>query len=350
MQNGSWIRLVLSELRADALAYAVMLGYIGAAVLAAPLFGLRFNPFLYFKVMLVLILPVLFFLWLGKICILAIRHDPRRPFTSLPRVVGHSLSPRAATLLPFFLLLPVTASAFSAFKSTLPRWAEYSWDVPLAQLDRLLHGGQDPWRVLEMIWPGPWLTMALEGTYGLAWFLATTLAPVFAMLWVRDHHLRLQYILTFLISWIVLGNVLAGVFLSAGPCFYGHFTGDTQAFAYIRDYLESLPTRVAGAHTLQDILLHMQLSRDVEIGKGISAFPSMHVATAATTALLLARCGRVAATLGWAYLFIVQVASVHLGWHYAVDGYFSIIAVIALWLLIGRVVRLIPAVPVARPQ
>ena len=42
--------------------------------------------------------------------------------------------------------------------------------------------------------------------------------------------------------------------------------------------------------------------------------------------------------LGWvftAFASVVLVGSVHLGWHYAVDGYLSIVATLAIWWLVG---------------
>jgi hypothetical protein len=56
--------------------------------------------------------------------------------------------------------------------------------------------------------------------------------------------------------------------------------------------------------------------------------------------VLLAR--RVNRTLGWAYAvfaLLILVGSVHLAWHYAIDGYFSAIAVLLVWWGSGRTVR-----------
>ena len=62
-----------------------------------------------------------------------------------------------------------------------------------------------------------------------------------------------------------------------------------------------------------------------------AAMPSMHVALATLNALFLSRINRAAGVLGWAFLGITQVGSVYFGWHYAIDGYVSIIAVLVLW-------------------
>jgi hypothetical protein len=44
---------------------------------------------------------------------------------------------------------------------------------------------------------------------------------------------------------------------------------------------------------------------------------------------------------------VILVGSVHLGWHYALDGYASIVAVIVLWHAVGRGLRRLPRPPLA---
>jgi len=63
---------------------------------------------------------------------------------------------------------------------------------------------------------------------------------------------------------------------------------------------------------------------------GISAMPSMHVALPVLYMLAGFRENR---WLGWAflvYLIAILIGSVHLGWHYAIDGYVSILVVAVL--------------------
>ena len=59
--------------------------------------------------------------------------------------------------------------------------------------------------------------------------------------------------------------------------------------------------------------------------------PSLHVATPVLFALLGWRTHRWLGVAFTIYAAIVLVGSVHLGWHYAVDGYASIIAVPLIW-------------------
>ena len=64
---------------------------------------------------------------------------------------------------------------------------------------------------------------------------------------------------------------------------------------------------------------------------GISAFPSMHVATTVLIALYASSLCRWLGYLGWVFAAIIMVGSVVLAWHYAVDGYAGGLIALAIW-------------------
>ncbi|MDN3683797.1 hypothetical protein QW180_05815 [Vibrio sinaloensis] len=41
----------------------------------------------------------------------------------------------------------------------------------------------------------------------------------------------------------------------------------------------------------------------------------------------------------WLYVVAIQIGSVHLAWHYAIDGYLSIVLTLILWKLCGVLAR-----------
>src|SRR5687767_14051516 len=75
---------------------------------------------------------------------------------------------------------------------------------------------------------------------------------------------------------------------------------------------------------LQDLLWQAYSAGDYTIAKGISAAPSMHLASTWLIWRLAWTMGRPARIAGSAFLALIFVGSIHLGWHYAVDGYIAI--------------------------
>ena len=72
---------------------------------------------------------------------------------------------------------------------------------------------------------------------------------------------------------------------------------------------------------------------------GISAMPSMHNASAVLFALAFRQVSK---GLGWfftAYAVVILAGSVHLGWHYAIDGYAGVLIAGFSWWLAGHLAR-----------
>lgn len=65
--------------------------------------------------------------------------------------------------------------------------------------------------------------------------------------------------------------------------------------------------------------------------RGISAMPSMHVASAALMAIYGFAWRRWAGWLLTAFAVAIQIGSVHLAWHYAIDGYFGALLAVFCW-------------------
>ena len=74
------------------------------------------------------------------------------------------------------------------------------------------------------------------------------------------------------------------------------------------------------------------------IGSGISAAPSIHVGMAMMIFMMVReRSSRLWPTiLAGAYVALIFVGSIHLAWHYAMDGLLSILLVPLMWYGLGR--------------
>lgn len=253
------------------------------------------------------------------------------------------LDPRAKLHFALAIVpLPIFMTAFGSYKRMIPDLNPFAWDATFARWDRALHGGVDPWQLLQPLVGHPAITWLISGCYQLWLFVV-----LFTLVWQcwsrRDDVLRMQYLMAFVCSWIVLGTVVASGLSAAGPCYFDRLAaplGLGDPYSGLMDYLRE----VAAVHRIpaleiQEVLWTSHASRSAQLGHGISAMPSMHVASCVLMALLGMRVGRAAGIAYSAFALVILVGSVHLGWHYAVDGYVSAVAVLAIWPLCGVVSR-----------
>ena len=264
-----------------------------------------------------------------------------------PRLTAHLLGDlrrfvsveRVATALPVFLLFPFFGSAFSYFRVYIPSFRPFSWDPMLAEWDKWLHGGFYPWEWLQPVLGNPYVTAACNGFYHL-WFLAMFGTILWQMGSLKRPRLRMQFFLTFVLLWALLGNIAATLLSSAGPVYYGRVTGLPDPFVPLMDYLHAANAVVpVMALTVQDMLWESYSQHGFAIIGGMTAMPSMHIATSTSFALVAFGTSRRLGSLFIAFAVMMQIGSVHLGWHYAIDGYVAAIGTVIIWFAVGWLLR-----------
>jgi hypothetical protein len=151
---------------------------------------------------------------------------------------------------------------------------------------------------------------------------------------------RQQFLWTYLLSWFLLGNVAATALSSAGPCYYAQLVPGSSPFAPLMASLsESNQTYPLHAVFLQEFLWTEYLEEGLSYGQSISAMPSMHVAIAALLVIATWNLNRWLWLVMLANAILILVGSVHLGWHYAVDGYAAAIGTWLIWRGCGCMTR-----------
>jgi hypothetical protein len=152
-------------------------------------------------------------------------------------------------------------------------------------------------------------------------------------------YVRARFFLSCAASWLLIGVVGAFLFASAGPC-YAQLIGATTAadYAPLMERLQAVHTgeHQLGAVNWQEVLWTAHTSRDYGFAMGVSAMPSMHNAITMLYVLVLWGCSSRVRALTTAFAAIILIGSVHLGWHYAVDGQFAWAAAAAIWVGAGR--------------
>lgn len=319
----------------------LLLVALHAAVAAAvgPLFGLptAFAPGLYNDIFLLVNLTLALALLLGWIVWVLVRVRPDSPTRHLLTELRtrHLTPERIALALPVFLLFPLFAAAFTYLKSAVPLLHPFAFDVEFAAWDRALHGGVAPWQWLQPLLGHAYVTAVVNTAYHL-WFFVTYGVLAWQAVSLSRPRLRLQYLLTTLLLWGLAGNLLAVLLSSAGPVYYGRVTGLADPFAPLMAYLHAAnETAPVLALQVQDMLWQAYVDQGAALGAGISAMPSLHVATAVSYMLLGFACRRWLGIAFAVFAGLIFIGSIHLGWHYALDGYVGALCALLIWYSVG---------------
>ncbi|MCI2399563.1 phosphatase PAP2 family protein [Aliiroseovarius subalbicans] len=259
----------------------------------------------------------------------------------VPAFVGmFLLAPKRDLLgrLPRAFLAVILCTAFflvfTMLKTTMPFIWPFWADPMFAALDRVLHLGADPW-----VWTHGFAERISIATadriYMAAWLVPAMYLPVLLILFDGDQTRINRFIWLYAFAWIGLGNLLALAFLSAGPVYFDRLF-DPDLFTALPPALDAAGITDSAIGRTQTKLWRAFQSSAQEAGSGISAFPSVHVGMVTVFALYLFERHRLMVIPGIALVATFQFLSVYLGWHYAVDGYASILLVVALWIAMRK--------------
>lgn len=184
----------------------------------------------------------------------------------------------------------------------------------LADIDRILFFGRDPWTILARL-----NSTAAAIFYHRGWFVMMILALI-VVLSAPPSAQKSAAMLTYFLCWSVVGPLIHIMLPAAGPIFYMQM-GYGDRFAALQNVSE---TREIAAY-----LWAIYAGEGFGPGSGISAMPSLHIATTAWMVLaaraFTPRLFVPTLLLGFA-IFLLSIA---LGWHYAMDG---IVGGLAAWL------------------
>ncbi|MEO6153464.1 MAG: phosphatase PAP2 family protein, partial [Croceibacterium sp.] len=198
--------------------------------------------------------------------------------------------------------------------------------------------GTDAWRLLQPMLGYPLVTSLLSYAYH-AWVGLIYAGAIYFSFGAQDREVRARYFITFFTIWTVVGLALATGMASVGPCFVGPLLGYhefDQLVAYLNAANEQHRVMVL---PVQQELLAGYLTDARGLGQGIAAMPSMHVGLATLFALATWRINKLAGVLFTVFAAVIAVASVHLAYHYAVDGIVAAAVTIMTWAVAGPLAK-----------
>lgn len=164
----------------------------------------------------------------------------------------------------------------------------------------------------------------------------------------RNEKLQIRGLLSYLLSWTLLGNYLAYWIASVGPCFYRPFYGVGRFDGLMQKLHDTNQTHELFAFHAMNYLANTY--KQDKVGAGISAMPSLHVGIAFLCFFAICSYTKKLSLklVAGAYALIIWIGSVHLGWHYASDGLVSAIGVGLIWWATGKFVDWLEARDQAR--
>jgi hypothetical protein len=248
------------------------------------------------------------------------------------KIVAARLRGRAPLLLLPLLVFPLFMVAYTCAKTAIPFLVGYRWEGFWAAGDRMIFG-DDAWRIAHR-WLGTRWMPAWEWLYTVGWGGALAFAAALVPLNARLRTVAVFYT-AMLATWLVGGFLFAYAFSAAGPVF-AHLT-DPKLGASFDGLRQLLDDHLSAASSIRLTQLYLTDAFDLHVafkGGGISAFPSMHLATAAIYVMATRRTRWVVpAVLFWAAIF---VGSGYFGYHYWVDGLGAAAVAAICWVVTER--------------
>ncbi len=246
-----------------------------------------------------------------------------------------------ARILSFLLvggLLPIWFLVFVRFKVAIPEVMPFSLDVLFMDMDRIVHFGVHPWVALQPMLGDPVVTQFIDLVYYL-WFPAVWMTFIWQALHGSRDELRSQFLLSFGLCWILLGTVAATLLSSAGPIFFAEIAQAPDPYEPLMAYLREVNAETPlGTFRVREMLWNTYVGLPSD-GAGISAMPSLHISM---VVLMILLGFRVRPGLGIAFSVfgvLIFIGSIHLAWHYAIDGYVALAGTVLIWKLSGWIVR-----------
>ncbi len=285
--------------------------------------------FIYFSVLLPLFL-VFFTPFIALYSVLVIqRRAPTRQRLAFKAIVNPNNMTRYICGLTFLTAYCLFIGMFTGVKSSLGNIFGFQHDIYQADIDKFLFFGVDAWRVLFTPIHSTWLQPIIEFNYNAIWHLQTYLVLYLVATAYQSRQFRKRYLLSFMLVWVVVGNIAAGIFISAGPAFYGNLTGDELRFG---EQLQMLSTfKASSAIHFQDYLWTSYVTNSPGFGTGISAFPSVHVSLSILNVFFAFEFSRRLGFVALVYAVIIWISSVYLAWHYFIDGLFGAVLVAGIY-------------------
>lgn len=200
-------------------------------------------------------------------------------------------------------------------KQVIPLINSSCYDQEIAKIDTVIHFGKDPAGLLKWIGHESTTIRVVDYVYFSWYYVKGVMLTIFTL--VPNRKLHKSFFTSLFAVWI-FGGLLALAFPSVGPVYVNP------------DFYHNMNAPIAQGIQSKLWFHYTELKKNLQkpsiyLYEGVAAIPSLHVAVVALYGFEMLSLSRFAAGLLFIYLLAIQVSSVILGWHYAVDGYLGIL-------------------------
>ena len=249
------------------------------------------------------------------------------------RIVSSRLTDRWMLLTLPALIFPLFLGAYTWAKVSIPFVVGYGWESFWAEADQIIFR-RDPWLLAHALSP-PWLAYAWTFFYAIVWGFVLVFSGALISCFA-SRRLVATFYSAMMLSWLFGGILLAYLLSAAGPVFAHLVDPALQLrFAPLRAELLDLLGQDNLVLRSQRYLAAGMNAKVALNGSGVSAMPSMHIATA--TICLLAARGTRWLLLALPFWLMTFFGSVYLGYHYAVDAPVAAAVAIVCWAIARRI-------------
>jgi hypothetical protein len=234
------------------------------------------------------------------------------------------------------LIFPLFLGAYTWAKCSIPLAVGYKWESFWADADRSMFG-VDAWR-LAHAWMPPATAPTWTFFYAVVWGFALCAVGALVAAFGRSRFAATMFT-AMMFAWLSGGFLLAYSVSAAGPVFAQLADpAFAERFAPLRASLIELLGRDDIVLTSQRYLAAGYGAKVAVKGGGLSAMPSMHIATATIFVCAAWRTGWLA--LAVPFWILTFFGSVYLGYHYAIDAPVAVAVAVFCWIAARRIYRI----------
>lgn len=229
------------------------------------------------------------------------------------------------------LAIKLCLCLYSSLKQAIPLMNPVLYDDQFWAIDRWLHLGHSPVHTSLSWFSAPVFSRPIDGLY-VFWYTVKMPFLVYFVFFAAQRRCW-RFLTAYFLLW------MAGVFFAIAWPSVGPIYTNPELFSELaKPFADTLQAPLWADY---QALLADPAAYQFKLYEGVAAFPSLHVGFMALFAISV----REVRWIFWPMVIfwgLIQLGSVLLGWHYAVDGYAGSLIGVALWFALGLVIRDLP--------